>query len=79
MADPFNFSDVSLPGAGQLTAVAAGASPVVAAGGLAPQQAPPSGLNGSVFVGGGNFLTSHNGVLDGLFNPSNNLFNPGEH
>ena len=75
----FNFSDVTLVGAGQLTAAAAGASPVVASGDLAPQQAPPSGLNGSVVVGGGDLLTSHNGLLGGLLNPSNNAFNPAGH
>jgi len=73
----FGFADVKLVGAGQLTAVAAGASPVVAAGGHTPQQAPPSDLNGTVVVGGGNLLTSHNGLFDGALNPSNNLFNPG--
>ena len=77
----FNFSDLSpaLVGAGQLTAVTAGASPVVAAGGNTPQLAPPSGLNSSVFVGGGNLLTSANGLGDGALNPSNNLFNPAGH
>ena len=74
----FDFSDLKpdLVGAGQLTAVFAGASPVVASGNLTPQQAPPSALNGSVVVGGGDLLTSHNGIFGGLLNPSNNLFNP---
>ncbi len=74
----FDFSELKpdLVGAGQLTAVFAGASPVVASGNLTPQQAPPSVLNGSVVVGGGDLLTSHNGVFGGLLNPSNNLFNP---
>lgn len=75
----FDFSDVTLVGAGQLTAATAGGSPVVASGDLAPQQAPSSGLNGSVVVGGGDLLTSQNGILGGVLNPSNNLFNPAGH
>jgi hypothetical protein len=78
----FDFSNLSPPlvGAGQLTAVTAGASPVVASGDHAPIQAPPSSLNGDVFVGGGNFLTSSNAVIgSGVLNPSNNPFNPGGH
>ena len=74
----FDFSDLKpdLVGAGQLTAVFAGASPVVASGNLTPQQAPPSVLNGSVVVGGGDLLTSANGIFGGILNPSNNFFNP---
>lgn len=79
----FDFSDMSIEpvaGAGQLTAVTAGASPVVASGDVAPLQAPPSSLNGSVFVGGGHFLTSANAVIGGgVLNPSNNAFNPAGH
>jgi hypothetical protein len=78
----FDFGELSpaLVGAGQLTAASAGASPVVASGAVAPTQAPPSSLNGSVFVGGGQFLTSHDAVVGGgAFNPSNNLDNPAGH
>ena len=84
----FDFTDltvdagagVALTGAGQLTALFAGATPVVASGDVTPIQAPPSSLNGSVVVGGGHFLTSAGAVFDGgLHNPSNNAFNPAGH
>jgi hypothetical protein len=83
----FDFTDlrfnagagVALTGAGQVTAFSAGASPVVASGDT-PQQAPPSSLNQPVVVGGGHLLTSANALIGGgLYNPSNNAFNPAGH
>jgi hypothetical protein len=77
----FDFSSLqpALVGGGQLTAAAAGASPVVASGDLTPIQAPPSALNGFVVVGGGHVLTSSNSLVGGVLNPSNNPFNPAGH
>jgi hypothetical protein len=87
MSTGFDFADVTfdigrpaVTGAGQLTALFAGASPVVASGDVAPIQAPPSTLNGSVVVGGGHLLTSADALIGGgALNPSNNAFNPAGH